>query len=409
MNLFKISELCFTSTAILYISATVFYILFLAFRRDIIGFLATAGAWLGVFLQTAGLCARWIEAGLAHPPFTNLYESMLFFSWGIALFYVVFEFRYGFKQAGAFIFPVVMGGIAAAVLNGDKEIHDLIPALQSWWLHVHVATASLAYAGFTASFGLALMYLIKDNSRIKSIAGVGHVCAGLMIAASDRFYIFRGVFRMDRLGQMTGQGGLEMIGFPLPGRILLAALIFIIIAAILYFSGRLSSARVSSTSGMLLGALGIIVLAMQVRSHPLTSLSANPFKIVILTLAVLTIVGTILIDLKYNSILGSLPQKDVLDRLGYLSVIIAFPLMTLVIITGSVWAKYAWGDYWSWDPKETASLITWLIYTIYLHARMIAGWRGRMLAYISIIGFLSVIFTFLGVNLLLPGLHTYAT
>ncbi len=409
MILFKISELCFSSTAILYLSATFFYILYLVFRNDLVGFLASCGAIFGVLLQSAGLLTRWLDAGLTHPPFTNLYESLLFISWGIALFYVIFEFKYRFRQAGAFIFPVVMGLMAAAVLNGNKEIQDLIPALRSYWLHAHVATASIAYAGFTVSFGLSLMYLVKDDLGVKVLCGAGHFCAFLLLLISDKFYILKGLFHMDPIN-MTGPLGYEdLIVFALPGRLFLVALIFILLAGVFYVRGFLSSGRIASYAGLILCGLGIAVLFIQVRASPLTALFANPFKITILLLVIMLVIGALFIDLKYEFIRDSLPEKGILDRLGYLTVIIAFPLMTLVIITGSVWAKYAWGDYWSWDPKETASLITWMIYTIYLHARMMAGWRGRRLAYISIVGFISVVFTFLGVNLLLPGLHTYAT
>lgn len=85
-----------------------------------------------------------------------------------------------------------------------------------------------------------------------------------------------------------------------------------------------------------------------------------------------------------------------------------FIFLTIGVITGAVWANSAWGSYWSWDPKETWSLITWLIYAAFLHCRYARGWTGRRAAWISIIGFLSVLFTYIGVNLLLSGLHSYA-
>jgi ABC-type transport system involved in cytochrome c biogenesis permease subunit len=102
-----------------------------------------------------------------------------------------------------------------------------------------------------------------------------------------------------------------------------------------------------------------------------------------------------------------LPSIETLDYLSYKSISLGFPLLTLGIITGALWANNAWGSYWSWDPKETWSLITWLIYASYLHARVIAGWRGRKAAYLSIVGFGCVLFTYFGVNLLLGGLHSY--
>ena len=85
-----------------------------------------------------------------------------------------------------------------------------------------------------------------------------------------------------------------------------------------------------------------------------------------------------------------------------------FLFLTVGIISGAVWANSAWGTYWSWDPKETWSLITWFIYAIFLHCRFMRGWRGKRAAWISVIGFISVVFTYIGVNFLLSGLHSYA-
>jgi len=102
-----------------------------------------------------------------------------------------------------------------------------------------------------------------------------------------------------------------------------------------------------------------------------------------------------------------IPESSVLDELSYQMVVIGFLMLTLGIITGSVWAHSAWGSYWSWDPKETWSLITWLVYAALLHSRMVRGWKGNKLAAFSIIGFCCVLFTYFGVNYL-AGLHSYA-
>jgi len=106
---------------------------------------------------------------------------------------------------------------------------------------------------------------------------------------------------------------------------------------------------------------------------------------------------------------GIIPTRDTLDEINYRSIIVGFPLLSAGILTGAVWAHYAWGSYWSWDPKETWSLITWIIYALYLHARLVKGWKGKKIALVSILGFLSVIFTYFGVNFILSGLHSYAT
>ena len=104
---------------------------------------------------------------------------------------------------------------------------------------------------------------------------------------------------------------------------------------------------------------------------------------------------------------AGLPKPALLDEMGYRAVIIGFPLMTLTVVIGGLWAEKAWGTYWSWDPKETASLITWLIYGAYLHARVARGWVGRGAAWLLVLGFVSVLFCFFG-NLFFGGLHSYA-
>lgn len=103
-----------------------------------------------------------------------------------------------------------------------------------------------------------------------------------------------------------------------------------------------------------------------------------------------------------------LPSIQVLDEINYRLISLGFPLLTLAIITGAMWAESAWGTYWRWDPKEVWSLITWFVYAIVLHARLTAGWRGKKAAILSIIGFLAVLFTFFGVNLLLKSLHIFS-
>jgi len=109
---------------------------------------------------------------------------------------------------------------------------------------------------------------------------------------------------------------------------------------------------------------------------------------------------------KIEGIIGHLPKLDVLDELTHRMVLFGFLFLTGGIITGAVWANSAWGSYWSWDPKETWSLITWFVYATLLHARLMRGWEGKQIAYLSILGFSAVLFTYFGVNLL-PGLHSY--
>jgi cytochrome c-type biogenesis protein CcsB len=107
-----------------------------------------------------------------------------------------------------------------------------------------------------------------------------------------------------------------------------------------------------------------------------------------------------------GGLIGRFPATSVLDELTHQLVMFGFLFLSAGIITGAVWANSAWGRYWGWDPKETWSLITWFIYATLLHARMMRGWRGRRIAYLNLIGFAAVLFTYFGVNLL-PGLHSY--
>lgn len=102
-----------------------------------------------------------------------------------------------------------------------------------------------------------------------------------------------------------------------------------------------------------------------------------------------------------------LPQLESLDHIGYKSISFGFFMLTIVIVTGAIWAERAWGRYWRWDPKETWSLVTWIIYAIYLHVRLNKGWKNKKAAWYAIIGFTAVIFTYIGVNSLLAGLHSY--
>jgi cytochrome c-type biogenesis protein CcsB len=109
-----------------------------------------------------------------------------------------------------------------------------------------------------------------------------------------------------------------------------------------------------------------------------------------------------------GSLLDRFPKPIVIDDLTHQMIMFGFLFLSVGIISGAVWANSAWGRYWGWDPKETWSLITWFIYATLLHAKLMRGWHGRRIAYLSVIGFAAVLFTYFGVNLL-PGLHSYGS
>jgi cytochrome c-type biogenesis protein CcsB len=107
-----------------------------------------------------------------------------------------------------------------------------------------------------------------------------------------------------------------------------------------------------------------------------------------------------------GGVIARLPATRLMDELNHQLVVFGFLFLTVGIITGAVWANSAWGRYWGWDPKETWSFVTWLVYATLLHARLMRGWRGNRIAILTMIGFAAVLFTYFGVNLL-PGLHSY--
>ena len=106
--------------------------------------------------------------------------------------------------------------------------------------------------------------------------------------------------------------------------------------------------------------------------------------------------------------LSRLPDAEALDRISFRFLAFAFPLWTFTVAAGAIWAQFAWGRFWGWDPKETMSLVTWIIYAGYLHARVTVGWKGRRAAIVAIVGLVSFWFNFVGVNLLVSGLHSYS-
>ncbi len=273
----------FSIVTFVYLAAMVVYVAYLAFRKPIIVRVATVIVTAGWLAQTVAIGLRWYESyqlGIGHAPMSNLYESLVFFSWTIILLYLFIQYKYKIKILGAFVTPFAFLGMAYASIspNVNETIQPLVPALQSNWLISHVVTCFLGYAAFAVSCGVSCTYILKKRYE-------------------------------DR--QATG------------------------------------------------------------------------------------------------GVLGAFPASAVLDELVYKTIAIGFPLLTIGIVTGAAWANYAWGTYWSWDPKETWSLITWFIYAAFLHARVTRGWRGVKAAVLSIVGFVAVIFTYLGVNLLLSGLHSY--
>lgn len=282
VNLENWEVVIFYFMVVTFFASAVMYWLWLGTRKNVVGHLATFLAGIGLVGNIVALVLRWIITN--RPPLSNGYEFILTFCLGIVVVYLFAEFRYKLKALGSFIMPIPFLLLVFIIMKmgpAERVATAIPPALKSQWLTFHVFTAMLAYGAFAISFGLGVMYLIKE-----------------------------------------AKGS----------------------------SGKKSR----------------------------------------------------------ESLVDRFPEANVLDELGYKIIGFAFPMLTLCIVTGAIWANYAWGTYWSWDPKETWSLITWIIYAAYLHARLMYGWKGKKAAWLAIFGFVAVLFTFFGVNYLLPGLHSYA-
>ena len=268
----------------IYLAATFLYVALAIFRIERLGLFATIFTIIGVLVNSTGIGWRWVESyqlGIGYIPLTNMYESLVFFAWSIAVVYLAIEHIYKTKFLGSYVVPFAFLAMAYASFSAEfsKDIKPLLPALQSNWLAAHVITCFIGYAAFAIACGLGILYLIR-----------------------------------------VGSGGKEG------------------------------------------------------QSHVFDA---------------------------------TRPKLEQLDIIIYKMIVFGFLWLTVGIITGAVWANSAWGTYWSWDPKETWSLITWFIYALALHARYTRDWDGTRMAWAALVGFLSVVFTYYGVNFLLSGLHSY--
>jgi cytochrome c-type biogenesis protein CcsB len=281
------SSQLFGTATLVYLLAAVCYIGLLVFQHKKVGKVGFWIAVLGVLFNTAALALRWVESyqlGIGRAPLTNMYESLVFFAWCTALFYVLLEWKFKTPIVGSFVMPLPFIIMAYATLaprvQGGHEITPLIPALQSNWLIIHVVTCFIGYGAFAVAACLGIMYLLKS-----------------------------------------------------------------------------------------------------VAQQPQQQESQNAI----------------------------FPKLQVLDDLIHKTIIFGFMWLTAGILSGAVWANEAWGTYWSWDPKETWSLITWFLYAFALHARFTRGWAGKRIAWLAIIGMFSVFITYFGVNYWLSGLHSYGS
>jgi cytochrome c-type biogenesis protein CcsB len=389
---------------------------------------ASLATWAGLLANTGAVAHRWYEAG--HPPFASIYEMLLSFVWTLAVLTLVAEKKYGVKVIGTVTMPVAIVGVVLMQLL-RTDVHPLVPALQSTWLHVHVTLAMLAYAACALSFALAMMFLIQDKMKTETfLAATSLFGVATYLGILTRFEKWGGLsvvaWDPERKTEMfVAKGARLFVVIPELGWLMLLVLATVAAPLALYLVSRWKhdeslidlANRVVFVS-ILVQGLALVFFLLRVRDGSYGSLDADglfPTRLAASPFILSGLVGSIFVSLLYLLLLWRrsdlermLPSTNDLDRITYKTIAIAFPLLTLMIAAGAYWANRTWGSYWSWDPKETWAAITWLVYALYLHMRITRGWRGRRAAYFAIFGFAVVMFTFFGVTYLLPGLHAYA-
>jgi cytochrome c-type biogenesis protein CcsB len=407
------SSLLFTIATLIYLISIVLYISYLAFRKNGIGLSATILTSSGFAVQTIALLLRWWESyqmDIGRVPLSNLYESLVFFTWCTVLIYLFVEYRYKTRAFGAFVMPVAFLALAFINVAGiSADITPLVPALKSNWLFYHVLVSFLGYAAFGVAFAVSMVYLLMDTEEQGSTAPLLYTLVGIAVLASIGYYMSGLDESMKRVFWL-GVGVLVLVWF-----IYLVATGAKNKPQVFLFWSLCVTLAIGC-----LAAMGIDFIAFSFqplaagesfKKHLFEATFLNPSALVaviswVVVLTLFWLIWSQAMKLK-RFVKGYMPVQDQLDDLTYRMIAVGWPLLTGGIITGAVWANSAWGTYWSWDPKETWSLITWFIYAVYLHARYVRGWKGTQMAVISAVGFLAVIFTYLGVNLVLSGLHSY--
>ena len=426
-NLLNESNLLYAAL-IFYAGAGALYLGFGVTGTDSYVRFASLATWAGLAANTGAVAHRWYEAG--HPPFASIYEMLLSFVWTLAVLTLIAEKKFGVKVIGTVTMPVAIVGVVLMQLL-RTDVHPLVPALQSTWLHVHVTLAMLAYAACALSFALALMFLIQDKMQNETfLATTSLFGIGVYLGILTRFENWGGLsvvgWNAQEKSEMFLQRGVRLfVVIPDLGWLMLLVLLVVAAPFALYIVGRVRKndalftlANRAVFVSILLQIVALLVFLLRARAgqYPsldaeglyATSLAASPFILSGLVSGIFSSLLYLLLLWRRPDLERLLPTAEALDRITYKTICIAFPLLTLMIAAGAYWANRTWGSYWSWDPKETWAAITWLVYAGYLHMRITRGWRGRRAAYFAILGFVVVMFTFFGVTYLLPGLHAYA-
>lgn len=403
-------------------------------------------------------------------PFANLYDLSLAFGFGAGIATLFVIRRAQFRIVAALSLPLAAIILVLARFIGGEFI-DLPPILDSFWRPIHVGVAALSYGVSLVCFAVAVLYLIKDGIKVHAMAIWTSVFAIAVFATISKFSVFSPTafgtytattFMGESRMSLALRADIPYVGWLIvaAGALLAAAIVFFGIY-LLKNDGRAAMfGRRLMQAALVMQGAGIAVLVYQIKNiqsiinylNPLQnerfavwmlqqqevpqhqidaigsnqlnniastwieqnaaqlqlSLQSNPVELAALIAAFAGTFFAVLFGFKTEKIRAALPSAIVLDGLMYKLAGIAFAGLALLLITGAVWANESWGRYWGWDAKEVGALVAWLTYAGFLHSRIASGWNGRPSAYFAIVAFLFVIFTYLGISYLIPGLHSYA-
>lgn len=342
---------------------------------------------VGFISQLGYFITRWIAAG--HAPVSNMFEFTTFFGMALVGAFIIIYFIYRTTLLGLFTMPVAILVIAYASMF-PREITPLIPALQSYWLHIHVTTAAIGEAILSISFAAGLIYLVKAIDQTKSnkrtfwleivmfalIAVLGFVAVSSVFSSMGYNEKFNWVDKHDN--QVVLEYKMPALTGPHEGELLTKGGFnpLVEMPAIIN-AKKLNTVIWSLMAGVVLYGLIRVILRKRIAS------------------ALKPLVKNI--------------NLDFVDEISYRSVLIGFPVFTLgALIFAMIWAHMAWSRFWGWDPKEVWALITFLFYAAFLHLRLSKGWHGEKSAWLAVVGFVIIMFNLVAVNLVIAGLHSYA-
>jgi cytochrome c-type biogenesis protein CcsB len=428
------------------------------------GFMFNVASW-GVRWIAAGDREGWIRWVFRYVPFANLYDLSIAFALGAGLTTVIIC-RKKESRAVMGVAMLMASLIVMLAIFLGRQFIDLPPVLDSYWRPIHVGIASVSYGVVLVCFSIAVLYLLKDGFKIQAMgAFVAVLGIGIYLTINRFALLTTGAYGLNVFFSPAGTDERVSIPLratmPLVGPLMLVALGLLVVALACYAmdlykeddglkryghmamwgsgAAQVGSvialfAQMRSSAGQLaprvdigaqssypkvaewLTANGLSasnpgqvqrVLEMNQTNLSVTA-NSNPVELgAIFTLLALTGL-VILFGFRTERVMERLPALERLDDLMYKTGAVAFTGLAMLLITGAVWANESWGRYWGWDSKETGALVAWLAYAGFLHTRIAHGWAGRRSAYFAIVGFLLVIFTYLGVSYLLPGLHSYA-